>query len=83
MGSIRSGARSFLNLMAKACKLSKTPGFSLVMAEILGTQVAADFFALWNPLCTFVDALVAADNWFNQKDFKHEAGGGAEDVTLA
>jgi len=72
MGSIRNGARTFLNLMAKACRLSHLPGFSGGIGAILGAEVAGDFFALWNPLCAFVDTLIAADNWYNQKDYTAE-----------
>lgn len=68
MGTIRNGARSFLNLMAKACKLSKTPGFRSGLSTILGEPEATNFFALWDPMCSFVDTLIGLDNWYNQID---------------
>ncbi len=75
MGSIRNGARTYLNLVAKACRLSHLPGFRVGVFNILGTTQASDLFALWDPLCSFVDALVGADNWFNQADTTSEATG--------
>lgn len=74
MGNIRNGARTFLNIMSKACKLSHMPGFRPGLQRILGTDNYLSFFALWDPLCTFVDSLVSTDNWFNQIDFVDEAG---------
>ena len=82
MGTIRNGARSFLNLMAKACKLSKLPGFRAGLNTILGEGIATDFFALWDPLCAFVDGLIGLDNWYNQIDATAEVPSG-EDVTPA
>lgn len=68
MGTIRNGARSFLNLMAKACKVSKMAGFRSGLNAILGEPTATEFFALWDPLCSFVDVLIGLDNWYNQID---------------
>lgn len=80
MGDIRNGARTALNLMAKMCKLSRVPGFRSGVIGILGGEVAGDFFLLFDPLCTFVDLLIGADNWFNQIDY-HEETSGSEDIT--
>ena len=74
MGTIRNGARTFLNLMAKACKLSHFPGFRPALERILGTENYLTFFGLWDPLCIFVDSLVSTDNWFNQIDYVDESG---------
>jgi len=82
MGDIRNGARSYLNILAKACKLSRLPGFRTGVSHILGPDQTNTLFALWDPLCAFVDVLIAADNWYNQIDFSDE-GGGTEDVTVA
>lgn len=78
MGDIRNGARTFLNLLAKACKLSKLPGFRKGMATILGDDVAASFFDLWDPTCSFVDALIGLDNWYNQRDTLNDDGPGED-----
>lgn len=80
MGDIRNGARTFLNLMAKACKLSKLRGFRGGLVQILGAESAATFFGLWDPLCSFVDTLVGLDNWFNQIDASNDDSTG-EDAT--
>jgi hypothetical protein len=82
MGSIRNGARSFLDLMAKACKLSRLPGFRAGLNTILGTTTAAEFFALWEPLCAFVEVLIGLDNWYNQIDASQEEPQ-SEDISFA
>ncbi len=73
MGAIRNGARTFLNILNKACKLSHFPGFRPAVIRILGSDNASTLFGLWDPLCLFVEELVAADNWYNQIDFRIEA----------
>ena len=75
----RTGARSALNLLAKLCKLSHTPGFTVGLDTILGEARAAEVMALWTPLCALVDSFVAADNWFNKMDHADDDGTG-EDV---
>lgn len=80
MGKIRTGARMFLNLLAKCCKLSHTPGFRVGINTILGEARAAEFMLLWDPCCALVDSFVAADNWFNKLDHADDDGTG-EDVT--
>lgn len=82
MGTQRNGARGALNAIAKACKLSRTPGWRVGIAGILGSTEAADFFAVWDPLCTLVDIAIGADNFFNQIDFQDEVPGDSEDITL-
>lgn len=75
MGQQRNGARSFLNLMKKACDLSRIPGFTLGLEKILGTGQAGTVMALWVPLCALIDTLVATDNYFNQLDFEPDHEG--------
>ena len=82
MGTIRSGARSFLNILARACRLSRIPGFRVGVQNILGTADAASLFAVWDPLCAVVDLLIGADNWYNQIDYAQETTG-SEDVPPA
>ena len=79
MGTIRNGARSVLNILAKACKLSHLPGFRPALNGILGVDVTNDFYVVWTPLCNFVETLIAADNWFNQIDYLQEVAG-TEDI---
>jgi hypothetical protein len=83
MGTIRNGARSSLNLIAKACKLSRTAGWRVGITTILGATQAAEFFAVWDPFCAVVDLAVGADNFFNQIDFQSEAPGDSEDFIPA
>ena len=78
MGLYRNGARTFLFLMQKACKLSRLPGFQLGLQSILGPDQAASVLALWEPLCAFIDTLVALDNWYNQKDAAGDTGDGED-----
>jgi hypothetical protein len=80
MGAIRNGARTFLRIMAKACQLSKLPGFRSGVAGILGASNSTSFFTLWDPLCAFIDILVGADNWFNQIDYTNDDLGGEDRV---
>lgn len=82
MGTIRSGARTFLNLLAKSCRLSRIPGFRNGVTGILGADNAGSLFAVWDPLCAVVDLLVGTDNWFNQIDYAQETAG-SEDVPPA
>lgn len=79
LGTKVNGARTLLHLLAKCCKLSRIPGFANGIANILGATNAASFMAVWEPLCAFVDTLVAADNFYNQKDRQNDDGLG-EDV---
>jgi len=81
MGSTRNGARSALNLVAKACRLSRTPGFRTGIAEILGAGNGADFLVAWDALCVVVDLLIGADNFYNQIDFVEEVTG-SEDAPV-
>jgi len=66
----------------RACKLSRTPGWRTGITTILGSDVAPDFFAVWDPLCSFVDTLIGIDNWFNQIDYSQETGGSEDIPTL-
>jgi hypothetical protein len=75
MGLIRNGARSFLNVMSKACKFSRMPGFTAGLESILGVAQAGQVMALWVPLCALIDTLIAADNYYNQIDFQPDHEG--------
>jgi len=68
MGITRNGARTYLDVIAKACKLSRLPGFRSGLTTILGTGNAAELFAAWEPFCLIVDGLIAGDDFFNRKD---------------
>lgn len=68
MGELRNGARSFLDVIAKACRLSHLPGFRGGITKILGTEDALVLFAVWDPFCAAVDLLIEADNWYNKRD---------------
>lgn len=83
LGTKVNGARTLLDLLAKCCKLSRLPGFSVGITSILGSTNAAAFMAVWEPLCAFVDTLVAADNFFNQKDRQNDDGAGEDTGTPA
>lgn len=75
MGAVRNGARTFLYILHKACKLSRLPGFNAGVTKILGEGTGGTLLALWVPLCAFVDTLVAADEYFNQIDYVPEHEG--------
>lgn len=82
MGTQRNGARSALNLIAKACKLSRTSGWRTGVINILGPTNAADFLAAWDVLCGVVDVLIGLDNFYNEIDFVEEVTG-SEDNPVA
>lgn len=79
MGIIVNGARTFLSVSQKACRLSRLPGFRIGLNNILGTSEATSLLAVWEPFCAAIDALVAADNWYNKRDQINDDGAG-EDV---
>lgn len=68
MARVRTGARSYLDVIAKACKLSHIPGFSGGLIAILGETDAGDILTLWGPFCTLVEFLIANDDFFNKID---------------
>lgn len=82
MGTQRNGARSALNLIAKACKLSRLPGFRVGITQILGSSQAATFFPAWDALCAVVDLLIGADNFYNQIDYSAEVSGSEDNPVL-
>lgn len=82
MGAQRNGARLTLELIAKCCKLSRLPGFRTGIANILGGDVATTFFSFWDPLCLYVDSLIALDNWFNKKDASEESAESEDGVPV-
>lgn len=81
MGITRNGARTYLNVIQKACQLSRLPGFLNGLRAILGTDNANQLIVLWEPLCTFVDTLIALDDWYNKKDATTPSESGSEDIT--
>lgn len=78
MGLIRNGARTWLNLIAKACKFTHMRGFRAALDQILGPETAATVMGLWTPFCAAVEALISADNWYNQIDALNDDGEGED-----
>ena len=72
MGFNRNGARLFLTVVAKACKLSRLAGFEGGLRRILGNEDATRLLAVWAPFCFVVDSLLALDNWYNKRDHVDE-----------
>lgn len=82
MGFNRNGARTFLNVVQQACRLSRLPGFEGGLRRILGNNNAESLLAVWAPFCGVVDSLIALDDWYNKKDHEAEADSeGDEDGT--
>ncbi len=79
MGITRNGARTYLTVIAYACKLSHMPGFVTGLRKILGEEAADNIYALWTPFCSLVEVLVASDNYYNKVDYVEEAEG-SEDI---
>lgn len=82
MGNTRNGARSVLNLIAKACKLSRLPGFRSGIDQILGSANSTLFLTAWDALCGVVDVLIGVDNYFNQIDFVEETTGSEDNPAV-
>lgn len=78
MGANRNGARTVLNILQRACRLSRLPGFRTGLNNILGAETATLFIAVWEPLCSFVDVIVGLDDFFNQKDTSETDGAGED-----
>jgi hypothetical protein len=84
MGRQRNGARSFLDLVAQVCKLSRLPGFQVGLIQILGPTEANAVTSVWEPFCAVVDGLIAGDNWYNKKDLEDTSVGDfGEDIALS
>jgi len=82
MGFNRNGARTFLDTVAKACRLSRLPGFRGGLERILGLEAFTLLIAVWEPFCATVDILIATDDFFNRRDHNAEDdAGGDEDGT--
>ena len=78
---IRSGARTVLNLLKAACRLTHTAGFREGVTRILGPESATDFFAAWDVACPIIESIVSADNYYNKIDKAPERTGD-EDVSV-
>lgn len=76
----RNGARTFIWLMVKACRLSHTKGFQLGLQQILGPDSANDFYTLWTPACILFESLQSLDDHFNQRDATLPDASGSEDA---
>jgi hypothetical protein len=68
MAGSRTGARTFLNLIQKLCKLSHIAGFRAGLRQILGPDAADELYGFWTPACEYVESLVALDDYFNKRD---------------
>jgi len=79
MGTNRNGARTFLFIMQKACRLSHIAGFRTGLTTILGPDAAADFYALWTPACSMLESIIALDDYFNKRDATLPDTDGSED----
>ena len=79
MAKTRTGARTFLFLMQRACRLSHTAGFRTGLTQILGPDAATDFYTLWTPACTMLESIIALDDYFNKRDATLPDTDGSED----
>lgn len=68
MAGRRSGARTFLNVVLQACRLSHIAGFRTGLRNILGADPADELYGFWTPFCEYVESLVALDDYFNKRD---------------
>lgn len=79
MGLTRNGARTFLFIMQRACKMSHLPGFAIGLDTILGPGAGAEMLAVWAPVCIFVEELISQDSVFNKRDATLPDEDGSED----
>jgi hypothetical protein len=82
MGASRNGARTYLTVIAKACKLSHLPGFRSGLTNILGSSEAVPILSAWDAFCALVELTISTDDWFNKKDATSPSPAGGEDVIL-
>lgn len=75
----RNGARTFLELAVKVCKLSHLKGFQLGLRDILGEESATAIYAVWTPFCAALELAMSLDDQFNRLDFTLPSEGGSED----
>ena len=68
MGARRNGARTFLDVLQAACKLSHLPGFRAGLDKILSPTVSAELFGFWEPCCQYIESLIALDDYWNKRD---------------
>lgn len=78
----RTGARTFLDIMVKACRLSHMPAFTAGITLIMGETNGLALLNLWYPICAFIETLVAADDFFNQVDAGSQGDGGEDELAL-
>jgi hypothetical protein len=82
MGVTRNGARTFLDLAVKVCKLSHLPGFRLGLRHILGNDAADELYGFWTPFCSYLESLQSLDNYFNKRDAGLPDLSGGEDTAF-
>jgi hypothetical protein len=68
MAGQRNGARTFLEVVKHACHLSHIPGFRAGLTRILGAEPADTLYGFWTPFCSYVESLIALDDFFNKRD---------------
>lgn len=78
----RTGARTFLDIMRRACKLSHMPGFVTGLNLIIGETNGSALYNLWTPLCTLIESLIALDDVFNQVDASSQGDGGEDTLGI-
>jgi hypothetical protein len=61
--------------MQKACRLSHMTGFRTGVSNILGPTNANAVFGFWDPMCVFIESLIALDQWYNRVDYRAEVTG--------
>lgn len=81
MARTRTGARSYLELLRKVCKLFRHPGFTTGLINILGEAEGNGLIEAFLPVCAIVEVLLATDNYYNRVDTVAEFSGD-EDITI-
>jgi hypothetical protein len=76
----RNGARSFLDLAVKVCRLSHIAGFQNGLRTILGAADADALYAVWTPFCSVLEGIVSLDDHFNRRDATLPDPVGGEDA---
>ena len=79
MGQRRNGSSTWIVALQLACRLSHMPGFLTGLRNMIGTENADALYALWTPLCDFIEDYRTTDDWPFKKDF---SGGEPQDITV-
>ena len=78
MGTRRNGSSTWVTMLLIACRVSHLPGFKQGLVAMMGQENADTVYALWTPICDWLEEYRATDDKPFQKDY---TGGEPQDIT--